>query len=136
VNDAEIRRSVFDVALTTGRIPAREEIGCSQEDLERLADAHVLVLQETGEILMAMPFSAVPTTFVVRSGDYAAWGNCVWDALGILAMKDVDGVVEAACGCCGTAMPLRVRRRQLLDTGGVVHYGVAAKQWWDDIVFT
>jgi hypothetical protein len=35
---------------------------------------------------MANPFSAVPTPFLVRSGDRSWYGNCIWDALGIPAM--------------------------------------------------
>jgi hypothetical protein len=58
-----------------------------EASLQRLADGHVLVLQRgTGEILMANPFSAVPTPFLVRSGDRSWYGNCIWDALGIPAM--------------------------------------------------
>jgi hypothetical protein len=136
VNDEEIRHRIFDAALTTGRVPQREEIGCSQADLQRLADAHVLVLDERGAIRMAMPFSAVPTPFRVRSGDYSAFGNCVWDALGILAMKHADGVVESSCACCGEAMPVHIRNAELQEHSGIVHYGVPAKHWWDDIVFT
>lgn len=135
MSDADVRRFIFDAALTTGRVPLRDEIG-DRAAMQRLADAHIVVLDASGEIRMAMPFSAVPTPFLVRSGDYSAFGNCIWDALGILAMKEADGVVEASCGCCGDAMPLRVRGGVLEDTTGVVHYAIPARRWWDDICFT
>ena len=52
---------------------------------QRLADGHILVLQRgTGEILMANPFSAVPTPCLVRAGDRSWYGNCIWDATGFL----------------------------------------------------
>ena len=136
MNDDQVRSRIFDVALTTGRVPQREEIGCAQESLQRLADGHVLVLEKNGAIRMAMPFSAVPTPFHVRSGDYSAYGNCIWDALGILAMKHADGVVEASCGCCGEEMPVHIQDAELQEHVGIVHYAVPARQWWDDIVFT
>ena len=136
MRDDDIRSRIFDVALKEGRVPQREEIGCSQEDLRRLADNHVLVLDDRGAIRMAMPFSAVPTPFRVRSGDYSAFGNCIWDALGILAMKHADGVVESSCACCGETMPVHIRDAELQEHVGIVHFGVPARRWWDDIVFT
>ena len=43
---------------------------------DRLAEKHVLVLlPESREIWMAMPFSAVPTSFRVLSGGKAWWAN-------------------------------------------------------------
>lgn len=145
--DDAVRRVIYDVAMSTGSIPTIVEIartlGLGTEHvgsaLRRLADAHVLVLQcESGEVLMAPPFSAVPTPFVVRGSEIHAWGNCIWDALGILAMVQSDGVVETACGCCGEAMTLSVEHGQLRKPPGhpVAHIAVPARQWWDDIVFT
>ena len=136
MTDDEVRIRIFDVALTTGRVPQRAEIGCSQDALQRLADGHVIVLDRDGSIRMAMPWSAVPTSFRVRSADYSAYGNCIWDALGILAMKHADGVVEASCACCGERMPVHIQGSELQEHAGIVHFGVPARQWWNDIVFT
>ena len=136
MTDDEVRFRIFDIALKTGRVPQREEIGCAQDSLQRLADAHVLVLDSDGSIRMAMPWSAVETPFRVRSGDYSAYGNCIWDALGILAMKHADGVVEASCACCGEEMPVHILDAELQEHVGVVHYGVPARAWWNNIVFT
>ena len=136
MTDDAVRVRIFDIAFATGRVPQRDEIGCAQESLQRLADAHVLVLGRDGSIRMAMPWSAVPTPFHVRSGPYSAYGNCIWDALGILAMKHADGVVEAACACCGESMPVHIVDAELQEHTGVVHYAIPARHWWDDIVFT
>jgi hypothetical protein len=35
---------------------------------------------------MAMPLSAIPTPFQVEVGGRHFFGNCIWDALGIVAM--------------------------------------------------
>jgi len=145
--DDAVRRVIYDVTMSTGSIPTIIEIARTlglgpdkvRVALQGLADAHVLVLQrESGEVLMAPPFSAVPTPFIVRGSELLAWGNCIWDALGILAMVRSDGVVETACGCCGEAMTLSVEHGQLRKAGGapVVHFAVPARQWWDDMVFT
>ena len=143
--DAAVRRVIYDVAMSTGSIPTIVEIGRMlgmgvdrvRESVKTLADEHVLVLQrESGEVLMAPPFSAVPTPFVVHGTELLAWGNCIWDALGILAMVRTDGTVESACGCCGEAMTLSVEHGRLRNTDGVVHFAVPATKWWNDIVFT
>ena len=103
---------------------------------QRLADGHILVLQRgSGEVLMANPFSAVPTPFLVRVGDLSWYGNCIWDAMGIPAMLKQDATIEASCGCCGTAMRLAVTNGSLEEAPGIVHFAIPAAHWWDDIVF-
>lgn len=140
-----MRRVIYDVALTRGSVPAVSDLAAAvgrprveiEESLRRLAEAHVLVLQqESGEILMAAPFSAVPTPFVVETPRFRAYGNCIWDALGIAAMVRSDAVVHTTCGCCGEAMQLHVEDDSLREREGIVHYAIPALQWWSDIVFT
>ena len=143
--DREVRRHVYDRVINEGLPPSAAgtaaALGRSREavraSLRRLAEAHVLVLQEGGgEVLMAAPFSAVPTPFVVRSRARKWYANCVWDALGIPAMLKCDARVEASCGCCGTAMRLSVRGGALEEAEGVAHFALPAARWWDDVVFT
>jgi DNA-binding transcriptional regulator YhcF (GntR family) len=76
--DTDIRRVVYDQFLSHGSAismrQVADELSLNMEDVgasyQRLADAHVLVLQPgSGEVLMANPFSAVPTSFrVVAAG--------------------------------------------------------------------
>jgi hypothetical protein len=132
MSDADVRAQIYESLLTTGRAPLIDD----RDALRRLADEHILVLDADGEIVMAPPFSAVPTPFVVRSDDVQSWGNCIWDALGILVMMKRDGIVETACGCCGSPMTLHVEGGELVEREGLVHYLVCAKDFWSDIVFT
>jgi hypothetical protein len=102
-----------------------------------LTDARVLVLQPGGEILMAPPFSAVPTPFLVTAPDaWQTYGNCIWDALGVLAMKGTGGHIHTACGCCGQALEIEVRDGEPRNAEGVLHFAVPSRRWWDDIVYT
>jgi hypothetical protein len=96
----------------------------------------VLVLQESGEILMANPFSAVPTPFIVEAGERRYWANCIWDGLGVLAMTGADGRVLASCGDCGEAMGVQVQGGDLVSPEGLIHFAVPARQWWSNIKFT
>jgi hypothetical protein len=84
---------------------------------------------------MANPFSAVPTPFLVKAGRRSYYGNCIWDAMGIPAMLKQDATVEASCGCCSTAMKLKITNGSLEEAHGIAHFAIPAAHWWDDIVF-
>lgn len=143
--DQQVRAYIYDTVLTQGTIPiiaeVAAELGSTPSEVtaafRRLAQGHVLVLQpENHEILMANPYSAVPTPFQVEAGGRSYWGNCVWDALGVLAMLRQDGQVVAGCGDCHETMTLSVHDGQIVNSPGIAHFSVPAKQWWDNIVFT
>lgn len=142
--DQIVRGHVYDFVMREGLPPTIMETssalsrspGRIRDSFQRLADGHVLVLQKGGrEILMANPFSAVPTPFLVKAGGRSYYGNCIWDALGIPAMLRQDATIEASCGCCGTAMNLKVTNGSLEEARGIAHFAIPAAHWWDDIVF-
>jgi hypothetical protein len=143
--DAAVRRCVYDVALSCGRPPLIADLAAAtnaepasvRASLARLAESRILVLQrEGGEILMAPPFSAVPTPFLVRTSRHTCWANCAWDALGVPAMMRESAEIVSACGCCGEALTLPARHAHPPAGDGLVHFAVPARRWWDDIVFT
>jgi len=143
--DGLVRQAVYDHFIVSGETVSRgrlaDELALPEAEVEaayrRLSEAHLLVLQpESGEVLMANPFAAVPTAFRVRSGARRWWANCVWDGLGVLAMVADDGSVETACPDCGEALTLTVAGGELAEPRGVVHFSVPASRWWEDIVFT
>jgi len=142
--DVHLRQSIYRHLIREGRAPAVAEMAMALSSplrkvkaaLERLAQTHAFVLQETGELWRAAPFSAVPTAFPVRSGNRAWYGNCIWDALGIPAMLDQNARIDASCGCCNHEMALRIEEGRLLGPKGMIHIAVPARHWYDDIVFT
>lgn len=142
--DFAARRFIYDHALQGGSPPSRAEVatatGTSLEAtdaaLGRLASGRVLVLQpQTREILMAPPFSAIPTPFVVETARFHCYGNCIWDALGVAAMLHQNARVRTGCGDCGTAMDLHVDGGRI-DGDGILHFAVPARDWWQDVVFS
>lgn len=142
--DRKVRYQVYDSVMRSGQIPAIKEIALMLSEpadrikasLERLGAAHILVLQkETGEVLMANPFSAIPTPFLVKAGGRSYYGNCIWDAMGIPAMLKQDAVIEASCGCCGTAKVLEIEQGLIKKDIWLAHFAIPAAHWWDDIVF-
>ena len=139
-----LRNFIYRHILRTGRMPLvaniakglRFSLHHTREALNRLCANHAFVQQENGELWRAAPFSAVPTGFTAEVGKRSWWGNCIWDALGILAALHKDGRVLASCACCNLDMTLHVRRGKLIETDGLIHIAVPACDWYQDIVFT
>jgi alkylmercury lyase-like protein len=143
--DPEIRLWIYQHFVDPGRAPSPVEIAAhfrltpdqAEHALRRLQEADALVLLPgSSYIWMAEPFSAVPTSFLVRSGRRQWWGNCIWDALAILALIGADGTVSTACPHSGQPLMLSVTKRTLADAAGVVHFSVPARDWWRNIGFT
>ncbi len=142
--EKQVRFHVYTHFVTAGQAPTTEEVAtalsCLRSDVQtayqRLADGKALVLQNSGEVLMAEPFSAIPTPFSVEVGDRQWWGNCIWDALGIPAMLKQDAHIVTACGDCGESITLDIRDGKLQQPhAGVVHFALPPKEWWKDVVF-
>lgn len=142
--DKDVRYYVYNQAMRVGIIPTIAQVADAldapatevRSSFHRLASARMLVLQrDTDEVLMANPFSAVPTPFVAHVDGKSYYGNCIWDALGIPAMLGRDALIQSSCGDCGTAIPLQVVDGALAPASAIVHFAVPAAQWWNDIIF-
>lgn len=142
--DVAIRLEVYRFFVDQGRPPVPAEIaeavGMDQASVEnslrRLADGHVLVLAPgTPYIWMANPLSALPTPFPVEARGRVWFGNCIWDALGVVAMLGGTGTVTTWCPDCEEPLTVSVDDNRLTSGEGVAHFAVAAAHWWDDIGF-
>jgi hypothetical protein len=143
--DLLIRSYVYETAMQQGRLPklaeTAEALSVPIEEVkasyQRLAAGRVLVLQgETSEILMANPYSAVPTPFLVEVEGYSCYANCIWDALGIPAMLKKDARIKTSCGDCGAALELQVVDGAVQGDEGILHFALPTLRWWENIVFT
>ncbi|HUF37050.1 MAG TPA: organomercurial lyase [Anaerolineales bacterium] len=143
--DIRVRAAVYDSAISTGLPPKVKHLAgvlsldeaSVRASFERLAAARVLVLQkDSREVLMANPFSAVPTSFAVILDGMLCYGNCIWDALGIPAMLGRDALIRSSCACCGDAMELSVSAGSLEPVDATIHFAVPVRRWWQDIVYT
>src|SRR4030095_9844153 len=95
--------------------------------MERLHAAHAIVLDSRSrEPWMALPFSSVPTPFVIEGGGRSWLATCAWDAFGIPILVGVDAVISTSCQDCEALIVYRVDQRRLADAHGVVHFAVAA----------
>ena len=143
-----VRVRLYQLFVEFGQCPTIAELAgdlqCDAANVaaafKELAALHVLVLQGSGEVLMASPLSAVPTPFVVETPGGTKsrrwYGNCIWDALGVVSMMKCDGRVLTSCGCCGESMIVSVGKDAVeAKPAGIVHFAIPARRWWDDIVF-
>lgn len=144
-DDLAVRRHIL-VTLASGGIPTRGSVTQALPlDAEQvsasyvtLAATHIIVPnRDTGEVWMAMPFSAVPTPFPVVVAGRAVWANCAWDAFGIAAALGEDIAFTTPCPASGAVIAGGVRRGvAFAHPGAIAYVGVPAAQWWDDIGFT
>jgi hypothetical protein len=126
-----LRREVMLAFAATGRPPAVAD----QPSLRALAERHIVVLDDAHvppRIRMAHPFAGHRDGARVDAGERAWWGNCAWDALGIVAAL---GLREARISADGLSL---VVREGDVDAGGdaLFHVAVPARHWWDDIADT
>jgi len=142
--DLDLRNATYRRFVELGRAPAADEVagvlgvseGQVRDGWRRLHDAHALVLDAAGEIRMANPFSARPTSFRVDAAGRSWFANCAWDAFGIGAALHVDSTIETGCADCHTPLRIGVRDGRPDDTDLVFHVLVPAISWWNDIGFT
>jgi hypothetical protein len=144
VPDARVRHAIYQT-FADGGIPRSEMLARQvhlpvadvRSTLERLHAAHAIVLDpSTREPWMALPFSSVPTPFTVEGGGRSWFANCAWDAFGIPNLVGVDALIATTCQDCEGPIVYRVEQGQLVEAHGIVHFGVPAAQWWDNIGFT
>ena len=144
--DQDVRLYVFRQAADTTRVPSPGEIASAlgrprseiEESLRRLAAGRVLILTpNTTNIWAANPFCAVPSNFRVSALGRTYWGICIWDAPGIAATLKADAAVTARCSDgCNEEIVLEVKDGTLARSEGIVHFGVPATRWWENIGFT
>ena len=143
--DLDVRNLTYAMFVELGRAPTAKEVARSassttpeiQTAWRRLHDDHAIVLDDdTEEIRMANPFSAIPTAYRVQAAGRWWYANCAWDAFGIPSALHADGLIEASCPDCGDPFAIEVRGGRPHDRSFVFHCLVPAARWWDDIVFT
>lgn len=142
--DAAVRVEIYRFFVDQLRPPVAAELAEALEmdqasvesSLRRLDEGHVLVLAPgTPYIWMANPLSALPTPFLVDMGRRTWFGNCIWDALGVVAMLGGTGTVSTWCPDCHERLMVSIEGNRLSSGEGVVHFAVPAAHWWDDIGF-
>ncbi len=143
--DRAVRLQVFGQAAETARVPQAAAVAAAlgqpvaeiESSLLRLAAGRVLILAPNSTTIWAPnPFCAVPSDVRVEALGRTYWAICIWDGLGIPAALHADATLRAGCGDCGDELVLEVRDGALVREEGIVHFGVPALRWWENIGYT
>ena len=143
--DGAVRQAIYGHFVGTGAAPTVASLagtlGLTMSDiaaaLQRLFARRVLVLTPDGEqILMAPPFSGIPTQHRVLTGGREYFANCAWDALGVIAALQQEGLVRSRCEQTREPLEIPVHAAGPEPIPCVTHFAVPAALWWRDIVFT
>jgi hypothetical protein len=142
----DVRVEIYRSFIEDGRAPMPAEIAAKvhlplddvEAALEELHRTDVIALAPgTRYVWLAHPFSALDAPFRVGS-DGRTWDAiCIWDALGVLALLGADGDVSTTCPDCGEPLRVEVREGAVHSPEEpVVHFGVPAARWYEDVGFT
>ena len=145
--DRDVRRAIAEAIRRRGTIPTIAIVAADMNadeaavraSFERMIAAHVFIpRRDSSEIYAYDPFCVEKTEFRVRADGRAWWAICGWDALGIPAALGVAGTVETVCADCGERIVVDIDRDGIATSasGAVLHVGVPAKDFWQDIYFT
>jgi hypothetical protein len=141
----DVRVHVYRSFVERGRPPMPLEtaaaLGLALPDvlaaLRRLHDDDVIVLLPgTDFVWLAHPFSGLAAPFEVTAGADRWDAICIWDALGVLALTGRDGRVATLCPDCGERLEVEVRAGAIVPTSYVVHFGIPAARWYEDVAYT
>ena len=145
MNDSILHEAIISFFLDHQRPPTVRDIAsrCRCDEVEArhglhaLADNHGVVLHpNSDDIWVAHPFSAAPTTCVVRSGERKWWGNCAWCSLGLAHLAGGSATIETRIGAIDDHATIRIENGKLLDTDFVVHFPIPMRRAWDNVIYT
>jgi len=145
MNNSRLHEAIISFFLERQRPPAIGEVasrfGCSEIDaragLRALAEYHGVVLHpHSDEVWVAHPFSAAPTTCVVRAGSRRWWGNCAWCSLGLAHLAGGTATIETRLGAIDDHVTIRIDNGRLIDTDFVVHFPIPMRNAWDNVIYT
>lgn len=140
-----VKLAIYRHFAEKGTAPTADDVAARVDaSLERVLDAYqalrskrVLALHPDGSsILMAPPFSGIPTQHVVEVEGTRYFANCAWDAIGIPAALRKPGTVHSRCEQTRDPLRLEVGVDGPGPSSWVFHCLVPAVHWWDDIGHT
>lgn len=143
--DWQIRLHIYERFVGQGRPPTCAEAAAAfdisvneaRATYQRLHAAHALFLEPgTDEVRIANPLSAIPTAYRVHANGRMLYANCAWDSLGIPAMLHADAVIDATDTLTGDPVRYSVEDGQLIAAGGLAHFPLPFRRWYDDLIHT
>jgi hypothetical protein len=140
-----VRRAIYDSFASHGHPPSHQQIrdlgavdeARISEAVAELAAQRHLVLDQSGNIVMAHPFTAVNLGFSVMGARTLWWGGCAWDSFAIpnLVENEPSVLIATACPGCRRALAWTVTRSGPPEGSEVAHFLVPMDKVWNDVVY-
>ncbi len=143
-----MRLHVYEHFVEHGVPPVIEQLmdsfGLSRSEavaaLTALADRRdVALIKGTARILMAWPFSAIATPFVVQAKRRTYFANCSWDSIAFHALLREPIRIESRCHHCAGRITIEMRdgrATHVEPSSTIVYLALRPTQWWEDIITT
>ena len=104
--------------------------------LRALQDYHGVVLHPaSSEVWAIHPFSSAPTSFFVQSPKGSWWANCAWCSAGVATLVG-DVTITTTLGAETRQVTVRVENGKLRDESLLVHFPIAMRHAWDNVIYT
>lgn len=143
---SDIRMAVYRYFIVNGRDPGvselANELGLSPEEIKDgmqfLARQRLVLLDgESGELLMAHPFSARNMGFVVAGSRQKWWGGCSWESFAIPMLVGERCLTSTRCKGCGAPFAIDVAPGSPPPPSSIVaHFLVPVSDMWIDVLHT
>jgi hypothetical protein len=141
-----VRRAIYDTFARQGHAPSRHQIpdlaavddAQVDEAVARLATQRHLALDQSGNIVMAHPFSTINLGFSVMGERTLWWGGCAWDSFAIphLVKDEPSVLVATTCPACQGPLAWTVTRSRPPEGREVAHFLVPMDKVWNDVVYS
>jgi hypothetical protein len=142
----QLRLAVYHSFVVSGRPRSPDDladelatdVATVRAGLTELARARHLVLDASGRIVMAHPFSALPLGFAVMGRQTLWWGGCAWDSFALPHLLPDEGevLVSTRCPACSRPHAWNVGSQRPPDGAQVAQFLVPTAHMWDDVVGT
>jgi hypothetical protein len=105
-----------------------------------LNERHLIVLQPfTNRILMAHPFSNIPTCWMVKSGKKRYYANCAWDAVALHFTLHKKIEIDSFCAFCAKKINIQLKNSNFSHENPestLIAISKPASLWWDNVIDT
>ena len=140
-----VRRAIYDTFASQGHPLSRQQIrdlaavdeAQVNEAIAELAAQRHLALDQSGNVVMAHPFTTVNLGFSVMGERTLWWGGCAWDSFAIpnLVKDEPSVLVATTCPACRRPLAWTVTRAGPPEGPEVAHFLVPMDKVWNDVVY-
>lgn len=145
LSNSSLHYTLLEGIIKNGYAPTNQQLAKTfQTDIATIKKAlfdlqeyHGVVLHpHEPKVWIIHPFSLAPTNFYVRSARGEWWGNCAWCSLGIAALLKEDVTITTSLGAEGEQVLISILNGVIQETDFVVHFPIAMRKAWDNVVYT